>query len=292
MQENKNKPIATIGLISDTHMPARCREFPPALFNLMDGVDLLLHAGDVGELWVLDRLSTIAPVIAVHGNDETDDAQRELPYQQIITIGGQRILLWHSHFPDRVDEMDARRGNEIVPKFERSIARARRAGANIVVFGHWHVPLVYEDKGVLVINPGAIASGSPFTHQIHKTAAILTLYADASPQIIHYDLERLEHGMPTRFPIEIDWDAGFLTMLEKVSRSIFAPELQAQLPHISQYIMPLAGDAIRAIGLKLAHRCWAGEIEYVTTEMIVDELKASEQIDDDIKQKIMSLIKS
>ncbi|MEM7534965.1 MAG: metallophosphoesterase family protein [Chloroflexota bacterium] len=292
MHESKHHPIATIGLISDTHMPARCREFPPALFDLMAGVDLLLHAGDVGELWVLDQLSAIAPVIAVHGNDDTNDAQRELPYQQVITIGGQRILLWHSHFSDRVDEMDARRNDEIVPKFERSIARARRTGANIVVFGHWHVPLVYEDKGVLVINPGAIASGSPFTHQIHKTAAILRLYADQSPQVVHYDLERIEHGMPTPFPIEIDWSAGFLTMLGKVSRSIFAPELQAQLPHIGQYITPLAGDAIRAIGLKLAHRCWAGEIEYVTTEMILDELKDSEQIDDDMKQRIVSLIHS
>ena len=50
-----------IGLISDTHMPERWPSLPPAIFELFKGVDLLLHAGGVGELWVLDQLSAIAP---------------------------------------------------------------------------------------------------------------------------------------------------------------------------------------------------------------------------------------
>ena len=53
--------VARIGLVSDTHMPDRCDALPPALFATLRGVDLLLHAGDVGELWVLDQLSAIAP---------------------------------------------------------------------------------------------------------------------------------------------------------------------------------------------------------------------------------------
>jgi putative phosphoesterase len=100
--------IARIGLVSDTHMPERCAQLPPTLFDVLDGVDLLLHAGDVGELWVLDRLSTIAPVIAVHGNDETEDAEQALPYSQVVTVTGQRILLWHSHCPDWQEEMPSR----------------------------------------------------------------------------------------------------------------------------------------------------------------------------------------
>ena len=71
-----------------------------AVFAVLRGVDVVLHAGDVGELWALDRLSAIAPVIAVHGNDETADAQQELPYQQLVVAGGARILLTHAHYPD------------------------------------------------------------------------------------------------------------------------------------------------------------------------------------------------
>ena len=72
--------VACLGLISDTHMPKRWPAMPAAVFEALRSVDLVLHAGDVGKLWVLDELSVIAPVVAVHGNDETDEAQRELPY--------------------------------------------------------------------------------------------------------------------------------------------------------------------------------------------------------------------
>src|SRR5438270_12851219 len=105
-----DKPVRVcLGVISDTHMPQRCAELPAALKDVFCDVNLILHAGDVGELWVLDQLGDIAPVIAVHGNDETPDAQRELPYQQVVMIGGQRIVLCHSHHPDYATEMALRK---------------------------------------------------------------------------------------------------------------------------------------------------------------------------------------
>ena len=112
---NPDRVQACLGLISDTHMPQRCAALPQVLADVFRGVDLFLHAGDVGELWVLDQLSAIAPVIAVHGNDDTVDAQRELPYQQIITIGGQRLLLYHSHHPDHDQEMAMRQDDRWQP---------------------------------------------------------------------------------------------------------------------------------------------------------------------------------
>src|SRR5205809_4248652 len=114
--------VACIGLVSDTHMPERCAELPPALFEALTGVDLLLHAGDVGELWVLDRLSAIAPVVAVHGNDDTAEAQRALPYQQLIPIAGQRVLVTHSHYPDREEELASRSIDAWEPKLARLAA--------------------------------------------------------------------------------------------------------------------------------------------------------------------------
>src|SRR5687768_4030311 len=79
---------ARFGLISDTHMPERCPALPASLDRVFRGVDLILHAGDLGELAVLDRLSVVAPVVAVHGNDDTPEAQRELPYQQVVAAAG------------------------------------------------------------------------------------------------------------------------------------------------------------------------------------------------------------
>lgn len=134
--------IARLGLIADTHLPDRLATLPAAVFDVFAGVDLILHAGDVGELRVLDTLSAIAPVVAVHGNDDTDEAQRELPYQQLVSIGGVRLLLTHAHYPDRAEELAARRDDRWAPKLERRAAMGRRAGAAIVVFGHTHVPLV------------------------------------------------------------------------------------------------------------------------------------------------------
>src|SRR5689334_12385227 len=122
---------ACVGLISDTHMPLRCAALPDILADVFNGVDLLLHAGYVGELWALDRLSRIAPVIAVHGNDETADAQRELPYQQVITVAGQRIVLCHSHYPIRAQEMESRRPDDWESKLGRLAGMAKRAGASM-----------------------------------------------------------------------------------------------------------------------------------------------------------------
>ena len=121
------KVVACVGLVSDTHMPERCAAFPASTFEVLRGVDIILHAGDVGELWVLDHLSAIAPVVAVHGNDDTRAAQRELPYQQLVSIAEQRVLLWHSHYPDPAEDR-ARRGAPWHAILSRLAARGRGKG--------------------------------------------------------------------------------------------------------------------------------------------------------------------
>src|SRR5262245_44545966 len=127
--------VATVGLISDTHLPPRMPALPPAPFDVLAGAQLLSHARDVGELRELDELSRIAPVIAVHGNDDTADAQRELPYQQVLVAGGRRILLTHAHYPNRAEELASRTSDAWEPKLARRAAMAQRAGAEIIVFG-------------------------------------------------------------------------------------------------------------------------------------------------------------
>ncbi len=197
--------VARIGLISDTHMPTRCAALPPTIFNVLRGVDVVLHAGDVGELWVLDQLSAIAPVVAVHGNDESADAQRELPYQQLVIAGGTRILLTHGHNPDRAQEMESRKDDRWQPKLARRANMGEQAGTRIVVFGHTHIPMVVEHDGVLLVNPGAIASPNPTSRQRIQTVAILFIRDDGAPFVTHVDLANPDHPFTPR----IDWQTGF-----------------------------------------------------------------------------------
>ncbi|MCA1670616.1 MAG: metallophosphatase family protein [Thermomicrobia bacterium] len=197
--------VARIGLISDTHMPARCAELPAAVFAVLRGVDLLLHAGDVGELWVLDRLSAIAPVIAVHGNDETADAQRALPFQQLVVVGGMRMLLTHGHYPDRAAEMEARKSDDWTPKLARRATMGQQAGARVVVFGHTHIPMIVAREGILLVNPGAIAAPNPTTQQRIQTVAIIFIRDDGALFVTHVNLAHPDQPFAPR----IDWQAGF-----------------------------------------------------------------------------------
>ena len=281
------KKTMRIGLISDTHMPERWAALPTALFHLFQEVDLLLHAGDVGQLWVLDQLSTIAPIVAVHGNDETQEAQRELPYQQIITVAGQRILLWHSHFEDRVDELNDRRVEwPLRRKLERMVNRAQRAGATMCVFGHWHIPLMCEQDGVIVINPGAIASGNPFTRQLVQTVALLEINGNGRPHLSHFNLAEPEQ--PYQPPTNLD--AGFDLNIPFFNQTILAPDL-AHLPQTQLWeIINFEWRQILPAVLRVAHRCWSGEQSFFTRADLIEEIQQDPAILAPIKVKAIEAI--
>lgn len=276
---------AVIGLVSDTHIPLRRRFLPANLGDVLGGVDLLLHAGDVGELWVLDQLSELAPVIAVHGNDDTDDAQCELPYQQIITIAGQRILLWHSHFPDWVDEMDSRRDDTLRPKLQRNIERAKRAGAKIVVFGHWHIPLVYHADGVHVVNPGALASGNEFTRMLCNTVALLLIEQSGTIHIVHVDLAN--PAVP--YTPEIDWDAGFLVAMNQYTNSIIAPDLAPGIAYLRAHLTREEILAVRPLVAEIAHPIWEQENGLLTVAAVNNALVHADTLSPEVRQHVLAL---
>lgn len=277
---------ARIALISDTHMPQRCLALPEVLFDLFGGADLVLHAGDVGELWVLDQLSRIAPVVAVHGNDDSADSQRELPYQQVVTVAGVRMLLWHSHYPDRIDEMESRRDDRIIPKLDRSVARAKRAGARVALFGHWHIPLTHEVDGVLVVNPGALAPGNAITRLLRQTVAWLFLREDGKPFVCHIDL-----AQPDRpFVPQIDWPAGFKVALRQFNESILAPELVAQMNALNRTVEQIGFEFGLPPLLRVAHRCWAGEQALITLADWQTEVECDPDLPPRVKAEYLRLL--
>jgi len=124
--------IGLIGLISDTHGLVR-----PSVFDAFAGVELILHAGDVGS-GVLDELSAIAPVRAVYGNTDPPGTPG-LSLSIDITVEGVRIHVSHGH------EVGS-------PTPERLLAKY---AADVIVYGHTHRQLVVQADGRWVINPGS-----------------------------------------------------------------------------------------------------------------------------------------
>jgi putative phosphoesterase len=123
-------PGAVVGLISDTHGLVR----PEALAALA-GVDLIVHAGDIGGPAVLEALRGIAPVVAVRGNNDREAWAASLPDIAKTEIGGVRLCVVHDLNELRLEP--------------------RRDDIDVVVHGHSHRPSVAHRDRVLIVNPGS-----------------------------------------------------------------------------------------------------------------------------------------
>ena len=279
--------VTTIGLISDTHMPQRWAKMPTAVSQIFADVDLIFHAGDVGALWVLDELSRLAPIIAVHGNDDSAAAERELPDQQVVVVAGQRLLIWHSHYANRVDELHSRRSGNLREGLLRSIARAKSAGARLVHFVYWHLPLIFEQDGIVAVNAGAIASGNPFQQQVIQTVALLFLLKDGRCHISHVNLADPERP----YTPQTDIDAGFTKNFMVYGRSILSTDLAAlHKTYLREiYPAPALAEAFLDVWLPLAHRVWAGEKPCVDVDDLLAALKTAD-IKEGTRRRITAVI--
>ena len=122
-----------IGIISDTH-----NYFDERILQLFEGVDHILHAGDIGQPRILLELERLAPVTAVGGN--TDDPGFRYRPVELLTLGDRKFLLQHIVDPRRPDE--------------RLRRRIESEKTQVVVFGHTHKPYSETLGGVLFCNPG------------------------------------------------------------------------------------------------------------------------------------------
>jgi hypothetical protein len=121
-----------IGLISDTH-----NYLDPRVPKVFDGVDHILHAGDVGLPMLLVELEQIAPVTAVIGNTDEGLPLRET---ETVTLGGRKFLIHHIVTPGVGS-----------PRIEQ---RLRSEAPDIVMFGHTHKPFAQQFERTLFFNPG------------------------------------------------------------------------------------------------------------------------------------------
>ena len=126
-----------VGVISDTHIPNRAKEIPEKVIELFSDAALILHAGDIVDKSVIEKLETIAKVEVVKGNMDKPDVP--FPVKKVLNVEAIRIGLIHgfgSPFGIR---------NRIRKEFDE---------IDIIVYGHSHKPYNKTENGVLFFNPG------------------------------------------------------------------------------------------------------------------------------------------
>ena len=120
----------TIGVISDTHGLLR-----PEAVAALQGSEHIIHAGDIGDPAILDKLRQIAPVTAIRGNVDHESWAASIPDTNVLEIGGITIYVIHN-----LQELDL---------------KPEAAGFAAVIYGHSHVPKREMKDGVLFFNPGS-----------------------------------------------------------------------------------------------------------------------------------------
>lgn len=143
-----------IGIVSDTHGLLR-----PELFTHFDGVDHILHAGDLGPLDLLVELEAIAPVTVVWGNTDAMDVRAALPEIARVRLGDVEAAVMHGH-----------QFGSLTPR----LVAAANQDADLVIFGHSHHALIEPVGDTLVVNPG---SAGPRRFSQPVTLAIATIEA-------------------------------------------------------------------------------------------------------------------
>ncbi|HLF01887.1 MAG TPA: YfcE family phosphodiesterase [Anaerolineales bacterium] len=169
-----------IGVVADTHIPDRLSALPLQLFTALDGVNLILHAGDICHPKVLTELERIAPVLAVLGNrDIWYRANWNLPLDCIVEIGAVRIGLTHGHNGLWGYLREKLLYYTVGFRLETFVAAAQSQfnGVQAVVFGHSHHPFNEVRNGVLLFNPGSV--GSNYRASFGASVGILTVDANS-----------------------------------------------------------------------------------------------------------------
>jgi uncharacterized protein len=149
-----------IAVLADTHAPRRWKSCPPRVARELRAADVILHAGDVCVPSVLDELAEFAPVHVVAGNNDGPDVVAwGAPETLTLELDGLRVAMIH----------------DSGPKTGRTARMRRRfPSADLVVFGHSHIPLDETGDGVRIFNPG---SPTDRRRQPHGTVGVLDVRA-------------------------------------------------------------------------------------------------------------------
>jgi len=162
MSSNKKQ---IVGVISDTHGLLH-----PEVLQVFSDVSLILHAGDIGRPEVLDGLRTLAPVVAIRGNNDKESWAKRIPEFEVVRVGTISIYMLHD-----VKEM------KLNPPPRK---------VHVVISGHSHRPQIEQREGILFVNPG---SAGPRRFKLPISIARLIIRnSDARAELIDLPVRRTE----------------------------------------------------------------------------------------------------
>jgi hypothetical protein len=133
----------TIGVLSDTHIPARGKQLPDVLLARFREVDVILHAGDWISVDVYAKLSRLAPVDGVAGNVDGEEILNRFGKKKRLQFEGVRIGMVHGH--EGIGRTTP----------ERAFSVFREERPDLIIFGHSHIPYLAKMENTLLFNPGS-----------------------------------------------------------------------------------------------------------------------------------------
>jgi putative phosphoesterase len=152
-----------IGIIGDTHIPLLSPLLPARTAEVFKGLDIILHVGDICELYVLEEFQEMYTLtFAIFGEDDSEDVQHYLDETRVVSFGERRVGMIHGH---QFEEQQQRAWGgfrrlwepepELLDLPSFLLAQFAEDEVHAIVFGHTHHPYVKMHNGVLLFNPGA-----------------------------------------------------------------------------------------------------------------------------------------
>ena len=140
-------PTLRIGLIADTHMPGSLAALWPQAYAAFCAVDIILHAGDLHTLEVVDELGKLAPVYVARGNGDMDIVDPRMQDSWLLEVGGVHIGMIH-HLPSPV-----RKSSDHIRRYvDKHFCDIR---PQVLIYGHTHLEGLHVVGDMLCVNPGS-----------------------------------------------------------------------------------------------------------------------------------------
>ncbi len=130
-------------VISDTHMRKRAKQLPKVLLEEVMKADLLIHAGDWTTISLYEELKELAPIQGVYGNVDSDEIRDIFEDHILLDIQGHKIGVTHGHL------------GKAKSTPERAMETFSKNPAELIIFGHSHIPYLKKHKDVILFNPGS-----------------------------------------------------------------------------------------------------------------------------------------